>query len=344
MLSLSAHRNTCDIPTSQQKNYNGIDLIKFLCSILVFIIHIPPFQGETSGLAQYINYGLQHYISRLAVPFFFVCSGFFLYRKMSIYDLNTETIKSYCFKILRLMGTWYILLFFGETLHLWYLGATVVAVVFISLCLRYCKSLRAICVLVCILYIFGLLGDTYSGLITPLRNVPFLKKFFDSYILFFGSTRNGLFMGSIFVLMGAVFSHYKVRMKPLTAAIGFSVAMLLLLAEIALLYHYDILAKCNMYVFLVPAVYFLFCFAYTVRLKDRTIYKHLRNIGILIYFSHLFVNEFVSLAISAFDRITGIDAIRYQFLLSLTVTVLLCVGVEWLSCKDRFKWLKWLFA
>lgn len=344
MSALLITENTCDNATSQPKNYNGIDLIKFLCSILVFIIHIPPFQGEVSGLVQYLNYGLQHYICRLAVPFFFVCSGFFLYRKMSIYILDIETIKKYCFKILRLFGIWRVLLFFGGTSHLWYLCATVVAVTFISLCLCFCKNFSFICVLTCILYIFGLLGDTYNGLVTPLTSIPVVKHIFDRYELIFGTTRNGIFMGSIFVLMGAFFAEHKVRMKPLTAVIGFAISMLLLLAEIGLLFYYNLLANCNMYIFLVPAVYFLFCFAYTIELKDHAAYKHLRNVGILFYFLHLFVNEFISLLISDLGKIgfTGMD--RYQFIFSFAITLLLSVCLERLSCKQKFKWLSWLLT
>lgn len=46
------------VPINDKKNYNGIDLIKFLCAILVFIIHIPPFQGEVSEFAKNVNFGL----------------------------------------------------------------------------------------------------------------------------------------------------------------------------------------------------------------------------------------------------------------------------------------------
>ena len=45
-------------PIKESKNYNGIDLVKFLCAIMVFIIHIPPFRGEVSGLDKYVNFGL----------------------------------------------------------------------------------------------------------------------------------------------------------------------------------------------------------------------------------------------------------------------------------------------
>lgn len=69
------------VPIDATKNYNGIDLIKFLCAFLVFIIHVPPFQGELSAFGESANFWLQHFACRLAVPFYFVSSGFFFLRK-----------------------------------------------------------------------------------------------------------------------------------------------------------------------------------------------------------------------------------------------------------------------
>ena len=60
------------------KSYNGIDLLKFLCSFLVCMIHIAPIQGIELKYSGYINYILQHGICRIAVPFFFCASGFFV--------------------------------------------------------------------------------------------------------------------------------------------------------------------------------------------------------------------------------------------------------------------------
>lgn len=66
-------------------HYNGIDICKFICSILVVAIHIPvvnaPMTVELSNVSVFVNTVLQQAMCRIAVPFFFVCSGFFLYKK-----------------------------------------------------------------------------------------------------------------------------------------------------------------------------------------------------------------------------------------------------------------------
>ena len=59
-------RNSVD-----KKIYNSIDLTKFICAILIITIHISPFgsNGENS-IISYLNFGIQDYIARIAVPFF----------------------------------------------------------------------------------------------------------------------------------------------------------------------------------------------------------------------------------------------------------------------------------
>lgn len=343
MFFLSTEENRF-VPIDETKNYNGIDVMKFLCAILVFLIHIPPFQGEVSGLAKYVNFGLQHVACRVAVPFYFVASGFFLFKKAPLYKLDNETVKAYCFKLLRLLGAWHVLLFASETGHLWYLGATVVAIVLLSLCFHFRIKLGYIYAMACVLYLIGLLGDSYYGIIAPLQNTPIFHSIFKWYRFAFSTTRNGVFMGFIFVLMGATFSNCKIMLRTRTALIGFVVSMLCLVAEVFLLKRNDILIRYNMYVFLLPATFFLFSFAASIKLKDHFIYKHLRNMGTVIYFAHLFVNRFTLLVIGSVDRHCNLGLARYGFVLSLLFTLLLALLVDWLSHKDRFKWINWVLA
>lgn len=56
--------------------YYCVDLVKFICSILVVMIHVAPF-GVNNNVYTLFNYGIQHYLARIAVPFFFVPQGVF---------------------------------------------------------------------------------------------------------------------------------------------------------------------------------------------------------------------------------------------------------------------------
>ena len=78
--------------------FNGIDLIKFFCSYLVCMVHIPFISGIDSVWANEINYFVQNSVSRIAVPFFFAASGFLLFRKIDINNINFELVIVVCRK------------------------------------------------------------------------------------------------------------------------------------------------------------------------------------------------------------------------------------------------------
>ena len=64
---------------SRDHAFNGIDLFKFICAFMVCMIHVPPFQTSVFGLDR-LNFYLMQGVCRIAVPYFFVSSGFLLFR------------------------------------------------------------------------------------------------------------------------------------------------------------------------------------------------------------------------------------------------------------------------
>lgn len=344
MITPSTKTNVSPPQTSPARNCNSIDLFKFICSILVFCVHIPLFDGDISPVMHYLNFGIQHYLARIAVPFFFVSSGYFLFRKMTLDHLDYERIKSYCFKILRLYATWNILLVFGGTTQLWYLSATVVAIILLSICFHLRFSFRRIGFIAATLYIIGLLGDSYYGIVSPLTAHRWIDLLFKAYTHVFHTTRNGLFMGFIFILMGASFAHKENLPKPKQSLIAFLCSMMLLFAEVFTLEHFDLPVDHNMYLSLLPAVYFLFSLVLQIDLKDRPIFKRLRTMGLWIYFTHLLLDRCVRLALSAANQLFGFHMFQLRFLLGLIVTLAFSFAAETLSRKKRFNWLNYLLS
>ena len=72
----------------KKESYNSIDIMRVICAIMVVVIHIPPF-GSIERFDT-INYYLQQYVSRVAVPFFFITSGFFLAKKNSLDNFDIK--------------------------------------------------------------------------------------------------------------------------------------------------------------------------------------------------------------------------------------------------------------
>lgn len=337
--------------TSRSQNYNVIDIVKLLCSIMVFTIHVPPIVApigmNLTALENQINFWFQQCFCRIAVPFFFTASSFFLFAKMSEDRIDIDRTKKYCFKLLRLLGIWSILPLVGEGPQLWYLGGTVTAITFISLCLYFRVNDICLIVIACLLYGLGLLGDSYKGFVDWLVesiNHPSASIIEKTWSLVSQRSRNGLFMGTIFVLMGMYFAKGKIKTKLWPNIFGFVCSLSCLIIEAHLLNNYQLSADHNMYISLVPVTFYLFSLSCSIQLKDRPIYLKIRSIGLLVYFLHLGIDSLVGYMIRTLYQFASINIQPYQYLLSLTLTCFIAVGIEVLSDSNHFKWLRWFYS
>ena len=280
---------------------------------------------------------------RIAVPFYFTASGFLLFRKTKIYRLNEDRIRGYCFKLLRLLGTWTFLLFVGGSEQLWYLGALVTAVIVLSFLIKKGFSLRFIAFISFILYLIGLLGDSYYGFIEPLKNYYIPRLIIVGYETIFSTTRNGILFGLIFVLIGVLFSQKRIIINSFIAILGFFTSLVLLMAEVILLKHYSHPKDFNMYILLL-VVFFLFYLATHIKLKDRPIYGSLRVIGMVVFYVHLFVKFFVDLIIEIINKKMLIDLTSFEFIITIFFTTIFAILIERLSKTNKFQWLKYLYS
>lgn len=337
MLKVSANQ----LPKDHQ--YNGMDLFKFICAFLVLIIHIQPFSGDFLWVKNF-NFGLKNCLCRIAVPFYFTASGFLLFRKMDFANLENERIKKYCFKIFRLLGIWSFLLFVGSKVQLWYLGALVFAVIILKLLIDSKIKLRIIVIISAIAFIIGLLGDSYYGIIAPLKNYFITKVLIVLYDEIFYTTRNGLFFGLIFVLMGALFAQRKIVINNTVAFFGLATSMIIMFFEVYLIRWFSHPKDYNMFASLIPVVFFVFYIATHLNLKNRPIYSRLRNIGMLVFFLHLFVKYFVMLALEMIKIKTGTDLFAFSFFLVVLFTTVLSIMLERLSKKEKYHWIKYLYS
>lgn len=317
--------------------YCGIDLVKFLCTFLVVAIHYPPFSQSLFPSAHTLNLIVSQAIGRIAVPFFFMSTGFFL-----LGTDDGERVVRYCTKLLRLLGVWTTILILGTHHHLWYLRATVVAVVCVSFCLRRMRLLYA-ALLALVLYAIGLLGDSYYGCLEPLRSFGPLDSVIVLYERIFEHTRKGPFMGFPFVLMGAWFARTGFAMKPARAGAGLAAALVLLVGEALLLDRLGISKANNMYLMLLPVAFFLFALATSLRLKPRPVYIHMRSVGTMNYCAHVMVAKVVAMAFDAIDGLTGINLDPWLYPVVVTASLLTVTGVYCLSLHKRFTWLKYLY-
>ena len=79
------------------KQYKSLDLVKFICAILIIVLHTAPF-GSYSKM---LTFGFRNIVTVIAVPFFFLTSGFLAFKKIDRLDSGNR--KSYIFKYLNII-------------------------------------------------------------------------------------------------------------------------------------------------------------------------------------------------------------------------------------------------
>lgn len=101
------------------------------------------------------------------------------------------------------------------------------------------------------------------------------------------TARDGIFFGPIFVSLGLLLAKTG-RLPSRTSLGGFVISFLLVVVEVLIYNVTGILRDLtSMYLFLVPAVYFLVNWLLTIKMPYKPIYKVLRNDSLLIYTSHI---------------------------------------------------------
>ena len=354
--------NALSSSESKKKHYNCVDLFKFISALLVVSIHIAPFESYN----HVINYGFKNYLARIAVPFFFVASGYFLFRKTSYKRFDTNVLLIYVWKIFRLYLVWTVIyfpwalkmfilkdekgivhgglnwirtfLFTGSFIHLWYLNATIVAVLMIIFCISKKMRIKTIMCMAFVLYLIGLLPQTYTKFLVPFRNIDVVWTFLRLVQKVIETTRNGFFYGFLFVGIGMFFAYKPIVMKFKSAIVGFIVSMLLFLIEAFAVHHLGWARENDMYICLIPVTFFLFYLVSHIEMNDRAIYKHLRKLGTLIFYLHLYVY------LSIVDKISliGIHNSLMIYIIIVFITVIASECIILISGK--FKWLKMIYS
>lgn len=307
----------------ERKYYPTIDIVKIICAVLIVFIHASPLETVNGTL----NSLLVNYISRIAVPFFFISSGFLLFGKTDIKNPDKNTVKKYLKRILFLYLIWsavyfpftLIQIYHSETLpqawgvllnwaknmvvsagfgFLWYLPATIVAVAIVYFLLKRGAGLNTVLFIGVILYCIGLCGQSYFGLVSQIPFSDGFKSAVKAFHDFIVTTRNGVFEGVIFIALGAKLSQKKDFGSTKRAAAEFILSMFFLGLEFAFVSKMDWQLHYDMYIFLIPAAYCLLKLTLCINSKiDMKKIKFLRPYSSLIYFTHMIPTEIIHIVL-----------------------------------------------
>ena len=354
---------------NQNKQNNAIDLAKFICAVFVVAIHVAPF-GTADGttVIGYLNFFIQDYLARIAVPFFFITSGYFLFRKTDKSNFDIKPAKQYVFKLIKLYLIWSLIylpvrlgsvftdkkgiihgiityfkdfIFSTSYSHLWYLNALIFATVLISLLLY--KRVKPAYIIAggVIFYFIGLFGQSWFGFLEPLRGT-FIWDILKSVQSLITTTRDGLFDGLVFVGIGMIFAFYEIKLSKKQALSGLAISLILLFIESFGLQFFGYSRSHDTYLFLVPTAFFLFAAVRNIQLPDNREYKKMRTLSSLIYFIHPWIKIILGAITYVIFKKQAIFFI--SFALTFAIAFFLSSAVMKLSEKPKGKWLKNLYS
>lgn len=288
-----------------------LDLFRIVAAVLVVAIHIAPFELLSAD----VDLAFTYILGRIAVPFFLMVTGYFvlgayLTEEGSRFGTKQfEKIKRHLVKLLKIYGfcivlylpigiyagsysgmgigdIFRMLLFDGTFYHLWYFPACIVGILLVcglNEVLRKAAVWKKLAVMLAVssfLYLIGLLGDSWYGMIS---GSSFIAGFYDIMFSVSSYTRNGIFMAPIFLILGVIAGNVRLTdRKKMQYGVLAALAFGLMEVEGFVLHKLEFCRHDSMYLLLPAVMYFLFALLRT----DKKEYKELRFISTWIYILH----------------------------------------------------------
>lgn len=312
----------------REKRLNSIDLFKFLMAIVVIAIHTNPFDKCTSA---FINETAM-VIEDMAVPFFFLASGYFIAEKWGdtaaerqacIQKTMISTFKLYCvWTLFHLPLTIYgyvqsgnsmlecvlsyvkYFLFVGKlynSYHLWYLLSMLYALMAMWILIRRGKGIRHILAAGVFFYVvylsFGEIQkhNDINGVLTVVGKV--YNAVFNSGVVFTGL----LYMG-----IGIYMREHR-RPASLAAAVGIAIGVLI---------RYTLSSNAGN----ILSSVMLFALILNIQLPERSCYLELRMLSRYIYLVHLLCFSFYTFIMIRQPNKLGVDSFFVTLILAVAVS------------------------
>ena len=355
-------------------SFPAIDYCRIIMALLVLMIHYPPlnsFSGE-------LNYFITQYIARLAVPFFFCCNGYFLYRtddsekqlsaKISrsvakawkmyvfwtviyspiiVYTLLKTVVKGQDSLLRVILRKVRDVLLVGSYTQLWYLLGLCVALFLLRIIhIWQHVGWRKIYGIAIALYAVGLL---YDGYIRTQYNWSDWKTSWVGVLLklyrgTFQETRNGIFFGFPFLILGIMIARKKTFQTRKFYLGMFLVSLALGATEVFLrlrMMDYNLERGCNMYAFLVPAIYSLICLLLQCKVNTNDTTASIRKFSSLFFLTHMWIAFIYT---TFYYKVLGAPKFSLSSLVGFIVVAIItsgcCIVIISVSKKPHFAWIR----
>lgn len=353
----------------EKKNYCAIDILKFVCSLLVVILHTvsygfadlasdsaPPTGKDNPFL---FTLPAAFTILRIAVPVFFISSAFFVFKKVKENpDEGKFIIKKYCLRLFKLFLFWFVvstpimidkyivcgkgnvgqnilellwrIVFYGGFDGAWYLVTSLVCVPLVYWLSTKMKD-KYMFLIAGVMYAIASLSGTYFHLFdgTFISNI---FSFFNNSVPLYHS----FFNGTLFVAIGRAFA-YKENLiaKKLNTAI-LCISPLLMYGELVITNYFGLNFATDCFFTLTLFSTALFQFVVNKSINPKNIYKTLRESSTFIYLFHFIFLYILYRFASSFGWSIfygNILVIISVYITIILVSILLCRLVKKLSNK-----------
>lgn len=295
-----------------------VDILKLFFSVCVVAIHTNVYDFLPSKT----GYILKRAVGRLAVPFFFLISAFFLKQKINKTGDAKKAIKDYCVRLLYpyiifetisvIINVFieikqgYLLkdvatsilkhLIFYPFGGLWFVWASIIAAIILYFFIKH-KKLNYAILLGLLFYVFMLLFNNYHFVAVKLKFDWLYKSLCDIIIC----PRNALTVALPYMSIGMKCYDLKDNVCSLKRKIFFLfVLYLLYLLEIYAIYLFGYAIEDEGYYILqLPITILLVQISTYIEVGDNIIYKKMREISTGVFFIHSPLNTILSVFIES---------------------------------------------
>lgn len=343
------------------KQKSSLDIAKFICALLILIIHTNPF-GSYSKI---LSFGFRNVICVIAVPFFFCTSGYLLAEKLGSLQSAEEQkgyMGKYLGRLLVIYLVWsavyfpfvvvkwlragfslglvleYIKDFFFEGSYstIWFLPA-LMSSAFLYWLLRQKLSSKNVFFVGCGVYVITLLLSSYYGITA---RVPGLALAGELYYGFFDSVKNGVLFGLVFVSMGGMlreedwFSHITRKQ----ALIGSILSFVLLCAEVVVYKVIGNTRGIDTVASLLPLTICAFVFTLSFQVEPSGLCLMLRKYSMLIFLCQ-------RLPISVIDLFLSETVLATNTVVNCLTVTAATFGISYMILKlsKKYSWLNKIY-
>lgn len=331
----------------ERRKYNSLDICKILMAICVVAIHTHPLEH----CATIIVNNIYDSFVRMAVPFFFLSSGFLLAQKFEASytsQKNIAIVRKYLLKIIKMYVVWTVVylpmavyhfvssgtsvlkavllyirgfVFVGEQYNswqLWYLLSTIYALVFILILIYFKITPKNAIIFSSIIFLISI-GIDYLSAYADNSNT-FLELFIKMIKVSIGSGR--ILTGLFYLPLGSFLFQKQPNLK---------VSWSMLVSG----YLLNVFVQ-NSYwssFFVAISSIGLFCVINTITLPDSRVYPFVRKMSTIIYFLHMYVWSFYYALVYG-EKTYGVDCFLVTIVICLAVSA---VTVTVTECYDKKK-------